>query len=179
MTPQSPPLNRSARRAQRRALRKPTRPVRRAQAVLADPLTLLRPVPREQRDRVMARFLTALDAMVRGEHPGIDEWRDLSDAINTVETLCLHQHKLVPQEAMPTINAAIAGMVQAAHRYKAGQGMRLSGEGLQALRDVIAIYEQCCEELTEHEMAQAQAETQRRVHALLRSKTKRPEVIEL
>lgn len=179
MTPHSPPLNRAERRAQRRAMRKPTRPVRRAQAVIVDPLTLMRPAAREQRDRVMARFLTALDAMVRGEHPGIDEWRDLSDAINTVETLCLHQHKLVPQEVMPTINAAIAGMVQAAQRYKAGQGMRLSGEGLQALRDVLVIYEQCCEELTEHEMAQAQAETQRRVHALLRRRTPSKEVIEL
>ncbi|WP_337878407.1 hypothetical protein [Caldimonas sp.] len=179
MTPQGPTHNRAARRAQQRARRKPPRPLRRPQAVIVDPLTLLRPAAREQRDRVMARFLTALDAMVRGEHPGIDEWRDLSDAINTVETLCLHQHKLVPQEVMPTIDAAIKGMVEAAQRYKAGQGMRLSGEGLQALRDVLAIYEQCCEELTEHEMAQAQAETQRRVHALLRSKTKRPEVIEL
>ena len=131
-------MNRAQRRAQHRALRKPPRPVRRPQAVIVDPLTLLRPAAREQRDRVMARFLTALDAMVRGEHPGIEEWRDLSDAINTVETLCLHQHKLVPQEVMPTINAAIKGMVEAAHRYKAGQGMRLSGEGLQALRDVLA-----------------------------------------
>ena len=172
-------MNRAQRRAQHRALRKPPRPVRRPQAVIVDPLTLLRPAAREQRDRVMARFLTALDAMVRGEHPGIEEWRDLSDAINTVETLCLHQHKLVPQEVMPTINAAIKGMVEAAHRYKAGQGMRLSGEGLQALRDVLAIYEQCCEALTEHEMACAQAETQRRVNALLRSRKPSKEVIEL
>jgi len=175
----SPQLNRAQRRELKRAARRSAHPTRRPRSVISDPLSLLRPATPEQRMKVMLRFRTALATIETGEHPGIDEWRDLSDAINTVETLCLHQHKLVPQEVMPTINAAIAAMVEAARRYQAGKGMRFSGPGMHALRDVLDIYEQCLEGLTEREMALAQAETQRRVHALLRRRTPSKEVIEL
>jgi hypothetical protein len=120
---------------------------------MTDPLSIMRPATKDQRDSVMLRFTTALQEMVAGRHPGEAEWRDLSDAINTTETLALHLHKLDPAEVMPTVNAAIAAMVAAANRFKAGQRMRLDAPGLQALRDVLAIYEQCLEGLTEREMA--------------------------
>lgn len=151
----------------------------RQKPVLLNPLAALRPASKEQRDRVMGEFLSSLDTMARGSHPGEEEWRSVSDAINSVETLALHLHKLDPREVMPTVNAAIAAMVSAAKRFQAGQGMRLDAPGLKALRDVLAIYEQCVEGLTEREMSQAQAETQRRVSALLRSKTPSAEVIAL
>ncbi len=151
----------------------------RPRPVMSDPLSLLRPVRREECDRVMRRFFTALHEIAAGRYPGEAEWRDLSDAINTVETLALHLHKLEPAEVMPTVNAAIAAMVGAAHRFKAGQGMRVDGPGLEALRDVLAIYEQCAEGLTEREMCMAQAETQRRMNELLRSRSADPQVIAL
>lgn len=151
----------------------------RPKPVLLNPLAAMQPAPKAQRDAVMLRFTTALQEIASGRHPGEAEWRDLSDAINTVETLALHLHKLQPVEVMPTVNSAIAAMVGAAKRFQAGQGMRVDGPGLEALRDVLAIYQQCLEGLTEREMSQAQAETQRRVNALLRSKTPSAEVIAL
>ena len=143
----------------------------RPKPVLLNPLAAMQPAPKAQRDAVMLRFTTALQEIASGRHPGEAEWRDLSDAINTVETLALHLRKLEPSEVMPTVNAA--------KRFQAGQGMRVDGPGLEALRDVLAIYEQCMEGLTEREMSQAQAETQRRVNALLRSKKPSAEVIAL
>lgn len=142
----------------------------RPKRVISDPLTLLRPADPEASARVMARFYTALDAMARAQHPGEAEWRDLSDAINTVETLALHQHKLVPAEVMPTVSAAIVAMVEAARRHHAGLRMGVSGTGLQALRDVVNIYDQCLQGLTGREMALAQAETQRRVNVILHAR---------
>lgn len=155
--------------------RSPYRP----KPVMTNPLAMFAPAPREQRDRVMGQFLSSLDTMARGSHPGEEEWRSISDAINTVETLALHLHKLQPAEVMPTVNAAIAAMVAAAKRFQAGQGMRVDGPGLEALRDVLAIYEQCLEGLTEKEMSQAQAETQRRVNALLHARKPSADVIAL
>ena len=70
-------------------------------------------------------------------------------------------------------------LVGAANRFKAGKGMRLDALGLQALRDVVEVYRQCLVTLTEREMAQAQQETQRRVHALPRSPKPTHEVIAL
>ena len=151
----------------------------RPKPIISNPLTLLQPASREQRVKVLARFLSALEALRAGSHPTPDEWRDLSDAINTVETLALHQGKLAAAEVMPTVNAAIAGMVGAANRYRAGQAMRLDGAGLEALREVVDIYAQCMDTLTEREMAQAQAETQRRVHALLRQREASTHVVSL
>lgn len=151
----------------------------RPRPVISDPLSMLRPAPKADRDRVMGQFLSSLQTMVAGSHPGEEEWRSLSDAINTVETLALNLRKLDPLEVMPTVTASIATMVAAANRFKAGQGMRLDAPGLQALRDVLAIYEQCLEGLTEREMSQAQAETQRRVNALLHSKKPSAQVIAL
>ncbi len=151
----------------------------RPRTLMTDPLSLLRPAQPAQRDAVMLRFLSAIDAMACGSHPGNDEWRDLSDAINTVETLALTQRKIPADEAMPIVNAAIAAMVGAANRFKAGKGMRLDALGLQALREVVEVYRQCLVTLTEREMAQAQQETQRRVHALLRSPKPTHEVIAL
>lgn len=142
----------------------------RPKPVMTDPLSLLRPADPARRAQVMVRFLTALESMARGAHPGEAEWRDLSDAINTVETLALHQRKLVPAEVMPTVNAAIAAMVGAAKRFQAGQRMGLTGEGLQALRDVLGIYDTCLDGLTEREVAMAQAETQRRMNSILRAR---------
>lgn len=99
--------------------------------------------------------------------------------INTVETLTLIQRKLLIDEVMPAVRTATDAMVAAALRFKAGHGMRLDGAGLEALREVLAIYEQCLEGLTEREMAQAQAETQRRVNALLHARKPSAEVIAL
>jgi hypothetical protein len=141
----------------------------RPKAVMLNPLASLRPAPEKAKNQVMLKFLSALQELMHGRHPGVDEWRSLSDAVNTVETLALHFGKLIPREVMPTVNRAIAGMVAASKRYTSGQGMRLDAEGLSALREIIGIYGDCLDGLTEREMAQAQAETQRRRNEALRN----------
>lgn len=151
----------------------------RARPVISDPLTLLRPAEPTQKTDVMLAFLTALDCIATGDNPGEEEWRSLSDAINSVETLALHFGKLNPHQVMPIINRAIAGMAKAAHRYRDGKGMRLDADGLLALREVIDIYAQALDGLTAREMSLAQKETQRRVSALLADKNQREDVIAL
>jgi hypothetical protein len=142
----------------------------RPKMVITDPLSLLRPASKAQRDAVMLKFLTALTELSNGRDPGKEEWRNLSDCINTVETLATRLEKLEASEVMPTVTAAIEGMVAASVRFRAGKGMRLDAAGLEAIRDVVSIYGQCLESLTEREMAVAQAETQRRVNEIYRRK---------
>ena len=151
----------------------------RPRAVITNPLTILQPATAEDKAKVMLTFLTALDDMAGGRAPGVEEWRSLSDAINTVETLALGMGKLVPSEVMPDVNAAIEAMVHASRRIKAGQGARLDGPGLQALRRVVDIYGQCVDGFTDREMAMAMAETQRRVNELLRREADGKEIIAL
>lgn len=134
-----------------------------------NPLMCLQPADAGERSRLMSIFLTALEAMQNCRHPGEEEWRHLSDAINTVETLVL-MGKLISEEVMPIVSAAIAGMVGASNRFKAGKGMRLDGPGLNAIRDVVGIYDQCLVGFTGLEMFQAQRKTQDRMSVLLRAR---------
>ena len=151
----------------------------RPRALLANPLSRMAKAPKHKVDRVLSMFMLALDSMVRGSNPSVDDWRTISDVINSIETMALGQGKLVPSEVMPTINASIAAMVRAKDRFQAGQGMRLDGAGAEAIRSVIDFYAQCLEGFTEYEIAQAQAETQRRVNALLRRPKAGHQVVEL
>jgi hypothetical protein len=151
----------------------------RPRPVMSDPLSLMRPASQEKQNDVMLMFYVALEELARGQHPGEADWRALADAVNTVETLALHQGKLDAKQTIPLVSAATVAMVRAAERFKAGQGMRLDALGLQAVRDVVDIYGQCLQAFTEREMAQAQAETQRRVNELLRSKTPNNQVVSL
>jgi hypothetical protein len=145
--------------------------------VITDPLSLLRPASRSARDAVNLTFLTALHELSNGRDPGREEWRSLSDAINTVETLATKCRKLDENDVMPIVNAAIAGMVAASNRFKEGKGMRLDASGLEALREVVSIYGQCMDQLTEREMAVAQAVTQQRVNEIYRSNAKNIQVV--
>lgn len=127
----------------------------------------------------MLTFLSALDAIAIGSSPDVDDWRLLSDAVNTVDSLAVHFGKLDPAEVMPAVERATQGMIAAADRFRAGKGMRLDAEGLMALREVIDIYDVCLNNLTAREMFLAQRETQRRVSEILSDESRRPDVIAL
>lgn len=141
----------------------------RPKPVNPNPLNRVAKAPKHKRDRLMLTFLASLDAMARGVDATPAEWRNLSDVINTIETLALTMHKANPHEVMPTVNAAIEAMRRATQLHKAGECMRLDAAGIDAMLDLISIYDQCMEELTEYEMTEAQRLTQKRVNELRRS----------
>jgi len=147
--------------------------------VIADPLTFLRPATKAENEALMGRFYSALESMTRGQHPGETDWHDLADAINTLETLALHQKKLVASEVMPAINAAIRAMVLAADRYRAGKGMRFDAQGIESVRVVLGYYRDCLEGLTARELALAAVQTRRRLVELLSRKQKTSELVEI
>lgn len=122
------------------------------------------PAPKEKTDRLMTTFLSALDTISRGQHPGAEEWRLLSDAINHVETLALRGH-LQREAVQGLMDGAISSMVDAARRWRDGGPMRMDGNGLSAVRELISVYEFALRELPELDIAMAHLETQQRVTA--------------
>lgn len=144
-----------------------------------NPLAYIAPAPKADRDALMLRFNSALDALARQQHPGEEEWRLVADAINTVETLVDPMGRLLHDEVMPSVDRAIKGMGDAARRFREGKSMRLSADGLEAVRDVIAVYQQCLDGLTGAEMDEARHRTQLRVNALLKARESTAEVIAL
>jgi len=134
--------------------RKP-RKAYRPRPVLLDALTRLQPASADHRQAVLMKFHTALDAMARGAHPGPSEWRDMADAINTIEALTQTMDLLQPSATMPTVDAAKEAMVAAERRYRHTGRAGVDGPGLQALRDALGMYQQCATGFTQHAMAQA------------------------
>lgn len=121
-------------------------------------------MPKSLREQEMLTMFSAIDAIARGEDPGVDDWRALSDALNTVEMLM--EHREIDCEHEATTQAAISAMVHAADRYKSGKGMRMSGPELQAMRDVLALYEACLERKTWMVMHRARQAVAQRVRDL-------------
>lgn len=142
-------------------------------------LVFLSPAAKADRAELMLRFNSALDALARQENPGDVEWRLVADAINTVETLVNPMGRLLHDEVMPSVDRAVKGMAEAARRFREGKALRLSADGLEAVRDVIAVYEQCLDGLTGAEMDEARQRTQDRVNELVRQRSHGPEVVAL
>jgi hypothetical protein len=134
-----------------------------------NPLAMLMPAPKSQRDALMLRFYSALEAISKGSAPGQEEWRDLADACNVLETLV--EQKRLPIEASEAIEKSISALHDAAIRYRQGKAIRLSATGLQALRDTLVMYEQCLALLTERQMHQAAEATAKRLRDAIAGKS--------
>jgi hypothetical protein len=135
--------------------RKAYRPKR----IITDMMIFLRPTPPQKRQQKLLRCHTALQEISCGKQPGRDEWGELCDVVNVLETLTMHHKKLLADEVMPTLEAATTSMMDACRRYHKGQGLRLDATGLQAMRDALAMYTQVTEQLTEREIIAAEADT--------------------
>lgn len=141
----------------------------RPKAVMLNPLASVVPMSTTKRNKLELYYLTAIAAVANGSYPGIEEWRSLADIVNVVETL-VFQGKLLREEILPDVVTANEAMRAAAKRYQAGHGMRLSGVGLSALREIAAVHTHCLTQLTEREIEQAIAETRRAIVAVQRDR---------
>lgn len=139
---------------------KPYRPM----ASLTNPLSLLLPAPREDATMLLTKFHMALEMMARGQHPGVEEWRDIADIVNTVETLCVEQ-KLLPLQVMPWVQLAAHAMANCGMRHHAGRGFRLDGPGMLAIQQVLNFYIDALGALTARDMGAARALTEKRMAA--------------
>lgn len=136
----------------------------RPMASLISPLSMLLPAPREDATLMLTRFHMALEMMARGMHPGVEEWRDIADMVNTVETLCVKQ-KLLPLQVMPWVQKAAHAMANCGMRHHAGRGFRLDGPGLLAIQQVLNFYIDALGALTARDMSAARALTEKRIAA--------------
>lgn len=120
-----------------------------------NPLARLMPLPKHVRERFVLRAYTALESLTAcAAGNDVEAWRDLADVVNVTETLAVHLKQL-DLEATVYTRAANESMKAAQVRYKAGASLRLDGQGIEAVRAVLAIYEQCLTLLTERQVEEA------------------------
>lgn len=142
-----------------------------------NPLDIVSKPSAAERAVLMARYLSALDAIANGRQPGEEEWRDLADVVNRVETAVFRFKHADRQEVGDLLWEASKHMKAAAQQFLAGEAMAMEPAGVQAVRDVLSIYEQLCEELSARELWAIQSETCRRVNQILSSPKHAAEVV--
>lgn len=131
--------------------------------VIQNPLVFLQPAVQADQQRLLNRAYSALDCLVNGQEPRPEEWRDCADVCNVVETMALHTGQLVADEVRDDVLTASESMRAAERRYRAGQGLRLDGPGIQAMREVLSVYAQALAGLPAMEMERVFAETRRQI----------------
>ena len=105
---------------------------------------LLNPIPhaiegasitqRDKLDKLRMMEYSALEAMTKGNGT-IHDWRTLVDVLNLSETMA--RNNIGKDEVLPVCQKAQEALHQAAERYQNTMKMGLSGEGIQAVRDLI------------------------------------------
>ena len=90
---------------------------------------------RDKLDKLRMMEYSALEAMTKGNGT-VTDWRTLVDVLNLSETMA--RHNIGKDEVMPVCQKAQQALHEAAERYMKTLKMGLSGEGIQAVRDLIA-----------------------------------------
>jgi hypothetical protein len=89
---------------------------------------------RERLDKLRLLEYSALEAMTKGNGT-VHDWRILVDVLNLSETMA--RNNIGKNEVLPICQKAQDVLHQAAERYQNTMKMGLSGEGIQAVRDLI------------------------------------------
>lgn len=138
---------------------------------LVNPLTFLKPLDADQQRALLLRCYTALNTMTTGQQAGPNDWRDLADVLNIIETMALHTGHLNPVQVLPSCEQVTDSIRAAQSRFRRGLGLRLDGMGLNAMRLLLSIYSEAISVLTAHEVAGIIKETQRQVAKAARENT--------
>ena len=89
---------------------------------------------RDKLDKLRMMEYSALEAMTKG-HGTVTDWRTLVDVLNLSEMMA--RNGIGKDEVMPICQKAQDALHQAAERYQSTMKMGLSGQGIQAVRDLI------------------------------------------
>lgn len=89
---------------------------------------------RDKLDKLRLMEYSALEAMTKGQGT-IHDWRTLVDVLNLSETMA--RHNIGKDEVLPVCQKAQQALHEAAERYQKTLGMGLSGQGFQAVRELI------------------------------------------
>ncbi len=89
---------------------------------------------RDKLDKLRLMEYSALEAMTKGQGT-IHDWRTLVDVLNLSETMA--RNNIGKDEVLPVCQKAQEALHEAAERYQKSLSMGLSGQGIQAVRELI------------------------------------------
>jgi len=122
------------------------------------------PTPIDKRTHQLSRMWQGLAALETAPEPSTDDWRVCSDAVNLLETLV---DMRVCEDSSGLLHDAVAAMAVAGARHlQDGKPIRLTGQGIQAVRSVLEDYAEVLEQIPHRTALQAHRQTERRIHEI-------------
>lgn len=125
------------------------------------------PMDDARRVHQLTRMWQGLRALETAPQPTTDDWRVCSDAVNLMETLV--DTMQLASDTSGLLPDAVAALAHAGRRHQqSGAAIRLSGEGIQAVRAVLEDYTALLSTLPERTMVQCHRLTEKRIQQILR-----------
>lgn len=124
----------------------------------------IEPLPAEWQRTQLTSMWDGLAQLETGASPGREDWAVCSDAVNLLETLVMQGEV---EDAQGLLSDAITALAEACQRHKAGQALRLSGLGMQAVRAVLEDYAAVMALLPARTMIRCYRLTEKRIMAIL------------
>jgi uncharacterized protein YyaL (SSP411 family) len=121
------------------------------------------PTPIDKRTHQLSRMWQGLAALETAPEPSTDDWRVCSDAVNLLETLV---DMRVCEDSSGLLMDAVTAMAQTGQRHMRGQTLRLSGQGMQAVRSVLEDYAEVLAQIPHRTALEAHRRTERRIHEI-------------
>jgi len=90
--------------------------------------------PRDKLDKLRLTEYSALDSITKG-HGTIQDWHILTQVLNLSETMA--RHGVGRDEVLPVCEKAQSALHEAALRFQKTGKLGLTGEGIQAIRELI------------------------------------------
>ena len=127
--------------------------------LMADPY---KPIPEEKRQRQLTRMYIALDQIEKGDKPTVDDLALVSDAVELTDRFYhdgMTTLELDDRLAVKIVEARRA-LLDAYARHQSSAAIRLTGTGMQAVREVLSYYYQVLHTVPERTVIQLHRATE-------------------
>ena len=127
--------------------------------LMADPY---KPIPEEKRQRQLTRMYIALDQIEKGDNPTVDDLALVSDAVELTDRFYhdgMTTLELDDRLAVKNVEARRA-LLDAYARHQSSAAIRLTGTGMQAVREVLSYYYQVLHTVPERTVIQLHRATE-------------------
>lgn len=121
------------------------------------------PMTRDRQAHMLTVMWQGLNAIETAAQPEPDHWRVCSDAVNMMETLV---EMGVIEDTSGLLLDAVTGLAQAGQRAQRGEGIRLDGEGIRAVRAVLEDYATVIAQIPARTMVRCHRRTERRIREI-------------
>lgn len=127
------------------------------------------PLPQAWQTTQLTSMWDGLRDLEQAENCDVDSWRICSDSVNLMETL-IQMGEV--QDADGLLMDGITAMAMAGKRHRAGEALRLSGDGMIAVRAILEDYAAVIAVLPARTMIRAHRLTEKRIHEILQGRRK-------